>query len=114
MAAEKTYENKIKGLIKAKGGWYVKFFANRMTRSGVPDLLACIKSNFIAIEVKAKYGKPTDLQLHQRDLIRKAGGIAVICYPDQFKLLETMIDSILDDDAFTARRLQFDFDKEET
>lgn len=114
MGPEKTFERKIVKLIESRGGWVVKFFANRMTKSGVPDLLACIKGHFIAIEVKAKHGHPSDLQLRQRDLIRKAGGIAIICYPDQFKLLETMIDRILNDDQFHAWRLQFDFDKEET
>ena len=62
MAGEKNFENKIKKFLKDRGCWYVKYFANRNTRAGVPDILACVNSRFVAIEVKAENGKPTELQ----------------------------------------------------
>lgn len=90
MAAEKTFENKIKKCLKDNGCWYVKYFANRMTKSGIPDILACVNGFFVAIEVKASNGKPSELQLYHRDEIRKAKGMSIIIYPEQwddFKLL---------------------------
>ena len=90
IASEKNFENKIKNYLKNNGCWYVKYFANRMTKSGIPDLLTCINGTFVAIEVKGPHGKPSELQLYNRDEIRKAGGICIILYPDQwedFKLL---------------------------
>lgn len=92
MAAEKNFENKIKQFLKNNGCWFVKYFANRMTKSGVPDILACVGGFFVAIEVKASGGHPSDLQIWNRDKIREAGGIAIILYPEQwedFKLLIT-------------------------
>lgn len=92
MAQEKNFENKIKRYLKDHDCWYVKYFANRMTKSGVPDILACVNGYFIAIEVKASNGHPSDLQIWNRDQIRKSGGIAIILYPEQwedFKLLIT-------------------------
>ena len=90
MAQEKSFENKIKKYLKDNGCWYVKYFANRMTKSGIPDILACVNGFFVAIEVKASNGKPSELQLYHRDEIRKAKGMSIIVYPEQwddFKLL---------------------------
>lgn len=91
MAQEKTFENKIKKFLDEQGVWYVKYFANRMTKTGIPDILACVNGYFVAIEVKAQSGKPSDLQLWNIDKIRETGGIAVILYPNQFEKFKDMI-----------------------
>ncbi len=94
MAQEKTFENKIKKYLEAQGCYFVKFFANRMTKVGVPDILACINGYFVAIEVKAQNGRPSDLQLWNREKIREAGGISVIVYPDQWEDLKLLINDL--------------------
>lgn len=81
---EKTFENKIKRFIEDKGGWQVKFFANSYTKNGIPDILACINGYFVAVEVKAANGKPSPLQIHCCEEIRKAGGFAFVLYPSGF------------------------------
>ena len=91
MAEEKNFENKIKKFIEDRGGWQVKFFANQMTRSGIPDLLCCIDGYFVAIEVKAQHGKPSELQIHHCNKIRKAGGFAFIVYPSGWETLKSFI-----------------------
>lgn len=88
IAQEKTFENKIKKFLEANGAWYVKFFANSYTKSGIPDILACVNGHFVGIEVKAQNGKPSELQLYNVRKIREAGGFAMILYPsgfDEFK-----------------------------
>lgn len=111
MAGEKNFENKIKKFLKEQGCWFVKYFANRNTRSGVPDLLACVNGYFVAIEVKGENGKPSELQLWNRDKIREAGGIAIVLYPDQFEDFKQYIKKIKN--GFFAFRNcdQEDFDK---
>ena len=42
--------------------------------SGMPDLMACYKGFLIGLEVKTKDGRPTEIQKHKIELIRKAGG----------------------------------------
>ena len=84
MGPEKTFENKVKKFIEEHGGWQVKFFANSYTKSGIPDILACVNGYFVAIEVKAKSGHPSALQLHHCSEIRKAGGFAFVLYPSGF------------------------------
>ena len=91
MAQEKNYENKIKSYIEELGGWQVKFFANRMTKSGIPDILACVGGYFVAIEVKAQNGKPSELQLHHCKKIREAGGFAFIAYPSGWEELKKIL-----------------------
>lgn len=91
MGPEKTFENKIKKYIEDQGGWYVKFFANRMTKEGIPDILACIGGYFVGIEVKAQNGKPSELQKYHCKKIREAGGFAFIVYPSGWEDLKRIL-----------------------
>ena len=91
IAAEKNFENKIKKLLKDNDCWYVKYFANRMTKSGIPDILACVNGYFVAIEVKAPNGKPSELQLWNIDKIRECGGVAIVLYPKDFEKFKILI-----------------------
>lgn len=113
MAQEKTFENKIKKFLDSKGCYYVKFFANSFTKSGVPDLLACVNGYFVAIEVKAPNGKPSELQIYNRDKIREAGGISIILYPDQFQEFKNFINRTLEGNIPIAAIVNQDsFDRE--
>ena len=100
MGPEKRFENKVKKFIEDHGGWYVKFFANRMTKEGIPDILACVNGYFVAIEVKAQSGHPSELQLHHCSKIRKAGGFAFVLYPSGFDDFKQFIHG-LNCDRFT-------------
>lgn len=111
MAQEKTFENKIKKYLEQQGCWYVKFFANAYTRSGIPDLITCIGGNFVAIEVKAQNGKVSDLQKYQRDKIREAGGISIVLYPDQFEDFKLLVDDLLMRPEFLKWTDQESFDR---
>lgn len=88
---EKTFENKIKKFLTDNGCWYVKFFANAFTPSGIPDLLCCVGGTFVAIEVKAENGKPSPLQLHKIEEIKHAGGVALVVKPSQFEELKKLL-----------------------
>ena len=101
MAREKQFENKIKKFLKEQNCYYIKYWGGgQFTKSGVPDLLICCNGYFVAVEVKAENGKPSELQLYNIDEIKKAGGFAMILYPNQFEefkklifLLKNVIDS---------------------
>lgn len=95
MASEKNFENRIKLYLRSQGVWHVKFFANRMTKVGVPDILACVNGRFVAIEVKGINGKPAPIQLWNIEKIRKSGGIAMVLYPDQFDMFKDLIQELL-------------------
>jgi Holliday junction resolvase len=97
MALEKIYENKIKRYIKDHKGYCVKYFGCNYSTSGTPDILACINGYFLAIEVKAPEGKPSELQLAKIAEIRKAGGLAYVAYPSGWGKLKDIIDGLLID-----------------
>lgn len=93
---EKNFENQIKAYLKHCNCYYVKFFANGFTKRGVPDILTCINGYFVGIEVKSDAGKPTPIQLHNIDQIRRCGGYAWVVYPTGYEKLKLIINRILD------------------
>ena len=90
-AQEKTFENKIKKFLDSQEAWYVKFFANSFTKSGIPDILACVNGYFVAVEVKAQNGKPSELQIYNIRKIREAFGFAIVLYPSGFNEFKQFI-----------------------
>lgn len=91
MAEEKRFETKIKKYIESLGGYQIKFFANAYTKSGIPDILACVGGYFVGIEVKAQNGRPSELQLYNCKKIRKSGGFAFIVYPSGWEDLKRIL-----------------------
>lgn len=96
MASEKQFENKIKKYLKDHGAYFLKYWAGaQFTKSGVPDILACVNGYFVGIEVKAQNGKPSELQLYNIRQIRKAGGFAYVVYPSGWERLKDVLDGLL-------------------
>lgn len=98
MAQEKTFENKIKKYLTAKGCYWVKYHGNAYSVAGTPDILACVNGYFIGIEVKAQGGKPSELQLVKIRDIREAGGFGYVVYPSGFGKLKDIIEGLLRDE----------------
>lgn len=98
MAKEKQFETKVKRYIEEKGGYQVKFFANRMTKKGVPDILSCVNGYFVGVEVKAPDGSPTELQIYNVKKIRKAGGFAMVLYPSAWGRFKQFVDDLFKDE----------------
>lgn len=111
MAAEKTFENKVKKYIEDQGGWQVKFFANRMTKTGIPDILACVNGYFLAVEVKAQNGKPSELQKHHVKKINDADGYAIILYPQDYIFFQDLVNSLKKRNMRLAKMLVYQINK---
>ena len=110
MGAEKQFENKVKAYLKSKGCWVLKTWSNGIQREGVPDLLVCCNGYFLGIELKAETGHPTRLQVWNVNQIRKAGGVAIVLYPDKFEELQQLIEQLLSNNPF-ASYMQRTFDE---
>lgn len=91
IAAEKNFENRVKKFLKEQGCWVLKTWGGGMQRSGIPDLLVCCAGHFLGVELKAPKGRPSDLQLWNLEEISKAGGHAILLYPDQFEEFKALI-----------------------
>lgn len=95
MAAEKQFENKVKAYLKSRGCWSLKYWGGApYTKSGVPDLLVCCGGRFLAVELKAPKGRPSDLQVCSLRKIDHSGGYAVLLYPDDYALFQNLIQCI--------------------
>lgn len=97
MTPEKIFECDIKRFLDNHKIWYVKYFANRNTKAGIPDILACVNGYFVGIEVKAQKGSPSALQMYNVRKIRESGGFAVVVYPSGFEKLKDFILDLKDE-----------------
>lgn len=106
---EKDFEMKVKEYLKEEGCWILKTWSNGVQRDGVPDLLVCCHGIFLGVELKAENGKPSPLQLWNIRQIRKACGIAVVLYPEQFDAFKDLVQMIKMDKLLTAMEYQYLF-----
>jgi Holliday junction resolvase len=77
-----TPESKVKKavskILDAREIYYFYPATHGYGRSGIPDIIACVNSVFVAIECKAGKGKTTALQDREIRRIRQSGGIAIL------------------------------------
>ncbi len=96
-----TPESKVKSavvkLLKAHNVYYFFPATHGYGRSGVPDIVACVRGRFIAVECKAGKNEPTALQQREIKSIQTAGGIAVVVREDNVDLVETIIKELKDE-----------------
>lgn len=101
MAEEKLFENKLKRWFHSIGiypagfpaermaapiiGWYTKIWGGGFQKSGIPDIIACVKGHFISIELKAESGRASELQKLNTHRIRDSGGSGIFLYPSGFE-----------------------------
>ena len=89
MGPEKQFESEIKKFLDTlPNTYYFKYWAGPYSKSGIPDIIACVNGHFVALEVKAENGHASELQKHNIKLIHKANGLADIVYPKDFKKLK--------------------------
>ena len=81
----------VKRILDAHNVYYFPPATGGYGRSGVPDIVCCVKGRFLAIECKAGKGKTTVLQDRELQAIRDAGGMAVVINEDNLDYLVTAI-----------------------
>ena len=111
MAEEKRFEGKVKRFLHSVGiyaagtpkqdmineqhGWYLKHWGGGMSKSGIPDLIMCVNGIFMAPELKAPDGKPSDLQKKNISMINQGNGIGMILYPEGFEQFKNIVKGAL-------------------
>lgn len=88
---EKKVKEKVKSILSAHGAYYFMPATHGYGRSGVPDIVACVKGHFFAIECKANGGKLTALQAREIEDIRLHGGTAVVVDETNVEMLPDLI-----------------------
>ena len=90
-----TPESKVKAavvkLLKQYGAYYFYPATHGYGRSGVPDIVCCVKGKFLAIECKAGKGETTALQDKEINAIRTAQGIAAVVRETNLDMIEQVL-----------------------
>ena len=77
---EKLVKQKVVKQLKALGCYYFYPVTGGYGASGVPDIVACVRGQFVGIECKADATKkgPTALQLKNLTEIEENGGVSMV------------------------------------
>ena len=63
--------------------WFVK--VQQAALRGTPDILMCVNGTFVALELKADEKSHIDkLQVYTLKQIERAGGVAIVTYPENW------------------------------
>lgn len=108
MAAEKTFEEKLKDWLESEGiyplgtpkqdmqtppcGYYEKRWGgSKYTKAGMPDMHIVVKGISLEVELKAPNGKPSALQIQKINQIDDAGCIGIVLYPKDFNGFRVLV-----------------------
>lgn len=87
----KTPEKRVKDacveILKEFGAYYFFPVMGGYGRSGIPDIIACYRGHFVAIECKAGFNSVTQLQAKELKAIDAAGGVTMVVREDTLDLL---------------------------
>lgn len=88
---EKRVKAKVESVLKGEGVYYFFPATGGYGRSGVPDIIACVNGQFLAIECKAGTNKPTALQVREIERIRACGGSAVVVNEENWDMVRALV-----------------------
>ena len=88
---EGAVKDKVVKLLKEAGVYYFYASTHGFGRSGVPDLVCCLRGKFIGIECKAGKNKPTPLQEKEMAAIRAAGGTTLVVNEENINDVKELI-----------------------
>ena len=91
---ESKVKKQVKKVLDDVGAYHFSPMTAGYGRSGVPDIIACVKGKFIGIECKAGKNEPTLLQKHNMKLINQSGGLSIVVNESNIEALLTLVKEI--------------------
>jgi hypothetical protein len=95
MTPEVKVKNKVKKILDGLGCYHFSPLSGGYGRSGVPDIIACYKGRFVAIECKAGKGRLTELQKYNIEQIQATGGLAIVINESNIEELLTQLKEVI-------------------
>ena len=92
---ESKVKKQVKKILDDLGAYHFSPMMDGYGRSGVPDIIACYKGKFIAIECKAGKNTPTLLQLRNIENIKRNNGLAIVINEDNIEALLALVKEIV-------------------
>jgi Holliday junction resolvase len=97
MTPEAKVKANVRKVLEVSGAYFFMPPANGFGRAGIPDIVACKKGKFLAIECKAGRGKTTALQEREIARIKAAGGKALVINEHNMADLHASLEEIEND-----------------
>lgn len=108
MAAEKSFEEKLKKWLESEGiyplgtpqqdittdpcgYWEKRWGGGKYTKAGLPDMHIVVNGISLEVELKAPTGRPSDLQKQKLNQIDDSGCIALVLYPKDFENFKKLV-----------------------
>jgi len=108
MAAEKSFEEKLKKWLESEGiyalgtpvqdmtvppcgYWEKRWGGGKYIKAGMPDMHIVVNSISIEAELKAPDGRPSELQIQKLNQIDEAGCIGMVLFPKDFDKFQKLI-----------------------
>lgn len=94
MHNEKGVKDAVTRRLRKAGAWYTMPHQRGFSQRGVPDILACLRGQFIAIECKFGNRGTTQMQDYQLTQISMAGGEVLVVNEKNLKWFEERLEKI--------------------
>lgn len=91
---EKKVKEAVTKVLKKYHAYYFYPVMGGFGRSGIPDIIACYKGRFIAIECKAGKNKTTALQEAELKKIEDARGYVMVVNEENIQSVEDSLDTL--------------------
>lgn len=108
MAAEKSFEEKLKKWLEAEGiyalgtpkqgmvaepcgYWEKRWGGGKYIKAGMPDMHIVVNGISLEVELKAPNGRPSELQIQKLNQIDDAGCIGLVLFPEDFPNFQRLI-----------------------
>jgi hypothetical protein len=95
MTPEAKVKAKVKKILDDINAYHFSPQTGGYGKSGVPDIIACYKGRFIAIECKAGKGTLTALQKYNIDQIKSNQGLAIVINEGNIESLLALVKEIV-------------------
>ena len=95
MGPEKKFENQVKKFLDGlEHTWYFKVHGNGVQSSGIPDIIACIRGIFVALEIKSDEGRLSEIQKVKLKEIHDSWGMTFVLSPSNFENYKFVLEKI--------------------
>ena len=108
MAAEKSFEEKLKWWLESVGiyalgtpkqdmvaepcgYWEKRWCGGKYIKAGMPDMHIVLNGISLEVELKAPNGRPSEIQIQKLNQIDDAGCISMVLFPKDFERFQTLI-----------------------
>ena len=91
---EKKLQDKVVRYLKDRGIYYLNLYGDGRSGKGKPDIIACIKGKFVAMELKVGANDMQADQVIHKRRIEKSGGLHYTPYnmDEVIKIVEDLTD----------------------